>query len=154
MQIQVQDALHFASYGFTSGASERPLCFFCLSGTSGTVQSLTQDRFGRFVVKRIKKEEDKKAWRSTGKTQVGFGEGSCCISYTWSFVCTSKWCNFYTAAVGLCSMIESSSGIIMLPPTRTALKCIQQGLSCLGRVIACLTSGYWCGRDGHCPAIA
>jgi len=30
-------------------------------GTSGTVQPLTQDRFGRFVVKRIKKEEDKKA---------------------------------------------------------------------------------------------
>lgn len=35
--------------------------FLCLSGTSGTVQPLTQDRFGRFVVKRIKKEEDKKA---------------------------------------------------------------------------------------------
>ena len=31
------------------------------SGTSGTVQPLAQDTFGRFVVKRIKKSEDKQA---------------------------------------------------------------------------------------------
>ena len=39
------------------------------SGTSGTVQPLAQDTFGRFVVKRIKKSEDKQAlgggWKST-----------------------------------------------------------------------------------------
>lgn len=32
-----------------------------IAGTSGTVQPLEQDTFGRFVVKRIKKAEDKQA---------------------------------------------------------------------------------------------
>lgn len=38
---------------------EVPLGPILGEGTSGTVQPLAQDTFGRFVVKRIKKSEDK-----------------------------------------------------------------------------------------------
>ena len=97
-----------------------------------------------------RQEGVKKYWKNSSWVWRGGHAASATLDHLFL---TSTWCEFYAAAVGLSSMLESSSGIIMLPPTRIASKCIQQGLSCSDCVIACLTSGYWCGRDGYWTVI-
>jgi len=141
MRFQVQDALHIAC------------CFFAFQA-----QVVRCNRWHKIASVALwwnvsRRKKTRRREEVLEKLKLGLERGHAASATLDHLFLTSTWCEFYAAAVGLSSMLESSSGIIMLPPTRIASKCIQQGLSCSDCVIACLTSGYWCGRDGYWTVI-